>query len=255
MNIPKIKPEHLRRMETGFRETVTGRIEELRDGRDAYSVQAKRFFAYLLEDVDEAHFDEIRNRFLSETPNRSTAGALKYLDPVTWFESKLRTAMRLDLHNSPPSRILDLGTGPGHFPVVARFLGHEVVGTDLEQIVNSKSGNIYNELCTAYKVHRVVAAIKPFKVLDSVEGPYDLVTAFLAAFNVDQNKKPWTTEQWEFFMTHLTVGVAKPSGRLFMSLANDKLTEESWLYLRERADWYDETAKRVYFPKLTTSAA
>lgn len=253
MNIPKIKPEHLRRMESGLRETVSGRIEELRNARDPYSMQAKRFFAFLLDDVDETQFDEIRSRFLADPSDANNVGALKYLDPVTWFESKLRTAMRLELHTSPPLRILDLGTGPGHFPVVARFLGHEVVGTDLKQIVHSKPGNIYNALCEVYKVHRVVAAIKPFEVLDSVEGPYDLVTAFLAAFNVDQNKKPWTTEQWEFFLTHLTVNVAKPSGRLFMSLANDKLTEESWIYLRERADWNDETAKRVYFSKLATS--
>src|ERR1700729_3803791 len=130
-NIPGIKPEHLDRMFDGFRATVEARIGELRAANDANGERGAAFFEYLLNEVDAEQFGRIQQLFLADAGRAENSNMLKYIDPVTWFESKLSIARWLALDRQAPLRILDLGTGPGHFPVVARFYGHAVVGTGL----------------------------------------------------------------------------------------------------------------------------
>src|SRR5579864_3535760 len=256
MYIPGIKPEHLRQMSGGFRETVTGRIAELRSATDPNSIQAKRFFEYLLGEVDADDFDEVRQRFLSNVSVASNVNMLKYLDPVTWFESKLSISRWLKLHERSPIRILDLGTGPGHFAVVARFFGHSVVGTDLPHRSRGveTTGHFYDALCELYRVERVSHTIRGLEPLGDVHGRYDLVTAFLAAFNVHEDKQPWNVATWEFFLSDLAESVLRPNGSLFMRLTHDKLNEESWSYLVSLAQWHEDQSKQVYITDFATLA-
>lgn len=248
LNIPSVKPEHLKRMSCGFRETVTGRIDELRSASDTNNQQAKAFFEYLLQEVDADRFDEVRNEFLSDVSTVDNVNMLKYLDPVTWFESKLSICRWLKLHTRDPVRILDLGTGPGHFAVVARFFGHKVVGTDLphrSQGVDA-TGHLYDALCDLYRVERISHMIRPFEMLGDMAGRYDLVTAFLAAFNIDENKQPWTPDHWKFFLSDLAATVLRPGGSLFMRLTHDKLTDDAWTYLVSLATWKEDQSRQVY---------
>ena len=40
----------------------------------------------------------------------------------------------------------------------------------------------------------------------------NVVTALLAAFNVDKNKQPWSPEHWKFFLRDLRDNVLKENG-------------------------------------------
>ncbi len=248
MNIEGIKPEHLQRLSAGFHETVTGRIDELRAAGDPNSIQAMGFFEYLLGEVDAERFDRVRQRRLADLSAAGNVNMLKYLDPVTWFESKLSIARFLKLHRrKSPMRILDLGTGPGHFPVVARFFGHQVVGTDLPHRAQGidATGHLYDELCDLYGVERIGHRIRGNEPLGDLRGPYDLATALLAAFNVDELRRPWDVGKWEFFLEDVASNVLKPGGVLFMRLTHDKLDEDSWAYLASRALWKEDQSRQV----------
>jgi hypothetical protein len=247
-NIPGIKPEHLDRMFDGFRATVEARIGELRAANDANGERGAAFFEYLLNEVDAEQFGRIQQLFLADAGRAENSNMLKYIDPVTWFESKLSIARWLALDRQAPLRILDLGTGPGHFPVVARFYGHTVVGTDLPSRSSGvgKTGHLYDALCDLYCVTRISHTIRPFEPLGDLDGRYDMVTAFLAAFNVDQDKRPWSEAHWRFFLTDLAENVLTNRGVLFMRLTHDKLTDEAWAYLASLAEWKEDQSRQVY---------
>lgn len=248
MSIPGIKPLHLRRMFGDFRETVAGRIGELRESGEPNSAQAIAFFEYLLKEVDAAQYALVQQEFLGDSANAANSNMLKYLDPINWFESKLSIARWLKLDKQAPKRILDLGTGPGHFPVVARFFGHSVVGTDLPSRSSGldKTGHLYDALCELYRVNRISHVIRPMEPLGDLQGRYELVTAFLAAFNVDEDKQPWTEQHWRIFLSDLAANVLSERGTLFMRLTHDKLTDRAWAYLASIAEWKEDQSRQVF---------
>jgi hypothetical protein len=94
-------------------------------------------------------------------------------------------------------------------------------------------------------VKRIELAIYPDRPLGNVGGRYDMVTAFLAAFNIDERKQPWGISEWQFFLNDLKENVLAERGVLFMSLARDKLTPESWNYLVSRSQLADESGQTV----------
>src|SRR6478735_5135628 len=76
-------------------------------------------------DLDWAKLDAIAKSFPENHQTFTT-----YLDAKDWLRKFLQEILRLQLHTSPPKRILDLGTGPGYFIYVCRYLGHEVLGLE-----------------------------------------------------------------------------------------------------------------------------
>jgi hypothetical protein len=77
-----------------------------------------------------------------------------------------------------------------------------------------------------------------------------MVTAFLAAFNVDAEKKPWTRQHWEFFLRDLRNNVVIDGGKIFLVLDDKKLTDESWSYLSSLAEWTEFRTKQVFISNL-----
>jgi hypothetical protein len=226
---------------------VQRRISALRSHNSATNCDTARFFEFLLSEVDADEYSLIQEHYRA-----SPDGTTKYLDPITWFESKLRTARRLGLDKSPSLKILDLGTGPGHFPVVARYYGHDVTGTDLPGVSGGvdNTGHLYDSLCGIYRVKRISHVVRPNQPLTGLGDRYDMVTAFLAAFNVDAEKKPWTRQHWEFFLKDLGNNVTTDRGTVFLVLDNKKLTDESWSYLSSLAEWAECRSKQVLISNL-----
>ena len=62
-------------------------------------------------------------------------------------------------------------------------------------------------------------------------------------------RTPWTNDHWRFFLRNLKRDVLNDGGTLFMTLANGKLTEESWAYLESIADWTVEKSKQIQISK------
>lgn len=234
---------HVDRVYGNFREVVLGRIAQLKATRTNENLDTARFFEFLLSEVNAEEFDLVQRHYLN-----SQDGRTKYLDPVTWFESKLSVARKLGLDKKSPLRILDLGTGPGHFPIVGRFYGHDVTGTDLPKVSGGidGTGHLYDTLCSIYRVRRISHVIRPNKLLEGLQGRYDLVTAFLAAFNVDERKDPWSIDNWKFFLADLKHNVLTDKGLLFLMLDDKKLTDEVWNYLVSIAEWSVLRSKQIF---------
>jgi len=246
----KVRPEHLAQIYGDFRETVEARVAQIKTN-DRQSAEVKRFFEYLLVQVDADEYLRVQRQYLDPKIVNPNADIVKYLDPVVWFESKVRLAQTLNLDKKAPLRILDLGTGPGHFPFVAHFYGHDATGTDLppRTLGVGNSDHIYDSLCAMYRVKRIGHQIRPNVPLEELGGRYDMVTSFLAAFNVDEERKPWSAEHWHFFLRSLRHDVLNDGGILFMTLADGKVTPESWSFLTSIADWNVEKSKQIYITK------
>jgi len=242
----KVRAEHLPFIYGDYREVVEARIAKV-SGDDYQSREIRRFFNFLLTEVDAADYRRVQMRYLDPKVIDPNADVIKYLDPIIWFESKLRLAQSLGLDKKPPMRVLDLGTGPGHFPFVARFYGHDVTGTDLPVLARGaeRPTHIYDALCALYRVNRISHMIRPNIPLEGLGGRYDLVTSFLAAFNVDEKQRPWTPDHWRFFLKSLKRDVLHDGGFVFMTLTNGKTTPESWSYLASVADHSVEQIKLI----------
>lgn len=251
-DLPKVKEQHYPGLFNSFEETVNKRIDELKEDGRPISFEMIGFFGFLLKEIDPKDFFEMQQHFLNAETTPRNSDHFKYIDPIIWFESKIRVAILAGLNKCPPMRILDFGTGPGHFPMVARYYGHEVVGTDLPLRSSGmeKHGHLYDALCELYKVQRISHRIYPMKPLKGLDAPYDMVTAFLAAFNMDENKQPWNKEYWEYFLTDVADNVCRGDGKVLMSLANNKLTPEVWEYLKSFTTWNRDQAKLMYMDDL-----
>jgi len=114
----------------------------------------------------------------------------------------------LGLAQSPPLRILDIGTGAGHFPFICRALGHEVVGLDRGDSAFFKASARW------MGVEPIDHIIRPFAKLPSLGGRFDLVTAFRIGFNLRPDRTAYDLPEWTFFLDNIADDILKPDGTL-----------------------------------------
>ncbi len=142
----------------------------------------------------------------------------KYLEPERWLREKWKLAGKLGLHEGPrfgtgPAlRILDLGTGAGHFPFVCRYLGHDCVALDQPGIP------LYDDFCALFGLDRVDHAIRPRQPLPALGARFDLVTAFMLGFNTRPDGKLFDLDDWSFFLDDVRDHQLVPGGRLCLKL-------------------------------------
>ncbi|MDQ2867040.1 MAG: class I SAM-dependent methyltransferase [Verrucomicrobiota bacterium] len=162
----------------------------------------------IIRTIDRKQFEAIRARHSVEQPGEHFP---KYLDLRRWMQINLRRAYAIDLALATPRRVLDLGCGAGYFLYVCKYLGHEVLGLDLDEV------DMYRELTELLRVPRVIARIDAFRPLPAFERPFDLITAHLICFNGHKSDALWGAREWEFFFNdaarHLT-----PRGEIHLSL-------------------------------------
>lgn len=86
-----------------------------------------------MDAVSDAIGDEFIDRLRNQIDKKAIAAlgqrkAIKYTDVDHWLNEMWGDAKGIDLHRSLPLRILDIGTGPGYFPISARRLGMIALG-------------------------------------------------------------------------------------------------------------------------------
>jgi hypothetical protein len=224
-----------------FGDVVRARIEKLRNSKNWARREYARFFEWLLNEVDAELYGRIQEIYLR--PPFDEFAALKYLDPIVWFEHKLAFAHKLGLHEAPRRRILDLGTGPGHFLLIARFYGHEAVGTEIpEDNVGDLADaaaklerlrhKLFNSLADVFRIERIRHRVEPFRNLSMLPKGYDLVTAYSVNFD---HRTDWGKDAWVFFLDSLYRDVLTETGTVFMTLIKATLVKEQWDYLAARS--------------------
>lgn len=196
-------------MTEGRREDYPAKFRKLMDGalRDPeLGPQAVRLFRYVEEHLDAQGYARLAQRHENDEAEWD-----KYLYLPYWLLQKLGHAVMLGLHRRPGLRILDLGTGVGHFLYVCRALGHETVGLDLDDSA------LFNELVDFLGLDRRVHAVRAFEPLPDLGGRFDLVTAFATCFDWHEGR-PWGPTEWDWFLADLARNQLRPGGRVFMAL-------------------------------------
>lgn len=149
---------------------------------------------------------------------------LKYMNLDYWFERKYRIAKEMGLTTGSRLRILDLGAGPAHFPLVCTMLGHDVICTDIDvsDTGEYKGKHIYDRLVDFFGLGRHTHRIEQFEALPDFGPKFDLVTGFMVKFDtthVDaEGEHYWDVDQWRFFLEDIAKNVLTESGRLYLKL-------------------------------------
>ena len=164
-----------------------------------------------LAKIDIERLREIQRRYSGSTDRYS-----KYADVERWLKINLPRVRELKLDRSPPKKILDLGCGAGFFLFLATQFGHSGLGLDLGDFPLS------NELIELFGIERVTSRIRAFQPLPDFGRKFDLVTAFSAAFNRNEDEsRGWNIEEWKFFLDDLDRHLA-PGGRIFLEINSGK---------------------------------
>jgi len=161
----------------------------------------------MLAQIDRERAREIQRRYAN-----STAGYAKYAKIEPWLRLNRERVQDLNLHRSPPKRVLDLGCGGGFFLFILKNLGHSVLGLDVERVV------LFTELLELFEVPRVVWRISAFEPLPDLGQEFDWITAFSVNFNLyHPSKERWGTAEWDFFLRDLQHHLAQ-GGKVFFGL-------------------------------------
>lgn len=209
-----------------------------------------RFVEYLCAGFDHDRYREIQRRFLTPESIDRHRGALKYLDLAHWLRVKLELALELGLHRAQPMTILDLGAGPGHFPFVCRYFGHQVLGSDVERRPGFPEGNsqhLYAALLELFEIDKVHLRIERRRELPDLGRRFDLVTALMAKFDNPRRGVCWTADDWVFFLHDLATRHLTPGGRVFLSFNRPFFTPEILHAMRERGAAIDDRKCTVRF--------
>jgi hypothetical protein len=156
-------------------------------------------------------FDPVDLRALALRHGRS-GSERKYIWPEPWLAKKWAAIELLDLHRSHGLSILDLGTGPGHFPIICRYLGHDCEALDQPGIP------LYDDLCRLAGLERIDHAIRPGQPLPRFERRFDLVTAFMLGFNTRPDGTLFSLDDWQFFLDDVRDNVLTPGGHLCLKM-------------------------------------
>jgi len=164
-----------------------------------------------LAKIDIERLREIQRRYSGSTDRYA-----KYADVERWLKINLPRVRDLKLDRSPPKQILDLGCGAGFFLFLAQQFGHSCLGLDVGDFPLS------NELIDLFGIERITSRIRAFQRLPDFDRKFDLITAFSAAFNRDEDEsRGWNIEEWKFFLDDLDRHLA-PGGRILLEINSGK---------------------------------
>jgi hypothetical protein len=158
----------------------------------------------------------------------------KYADIPFWLAKKTHLAIRLELDRPPSRRILDIGTGAGHFLAICNALGHESLGIDVEE-------PFYAELCDLLGVSRRVSPVLRREPLPDFGWRFDLVTVVAQKFDhlethTDGSRTYWQPGDWAFFLQDVTDNQLAPGAGFYLKLNKERADGEH-VFNRAVLDW------------------
>lgn len=175
--------------------------------------------AAIEESMDSARMAQLR-RDVEEEYRRNPTSAAKYAIPREFLLLNAMRAGDLGLHTGPPLQILDIGCGPAFFLALSRALGHEAVGVDVpESLQTPVERRVYSGLIDILGCRPSVSSllIERFVPLPFAEGRFDLITAFWVCFNLHRQPGEWGLEEWRYFVED-AIRRLRPGGRLLLDL-------------------------------------
>ena len=188
--------------------------------------------ARVIETIDRPKLEEIQRRYQVDDPGQDWP---KYLNLDHWIDVNIRRIRRLELDMSPPQHLLDLGCGAGYFAYIAKLLGHNVTGLDIDEVP------MFGEITRLLGVPRVIWRIQPFVPLPDLGKQFDLITAFMICFNDHKQPTLWGTEEWAFFLDDLAKHL-RPCGRVWLELNREY---DGTCYTPELKDFFKQRGAKI----------
>ena len=173
-------------------------------GRAPLSLDAAR----ITKTVDAQKFREVYRRHAVDDPGDAWP---KYLDLGRWMEINLRRVRDLGLDLGGRKRVLDIGCGTGYFLYICKYLGHDVLGLDLDE----EPG--FTEMIDLLGVKRVIWRIEAYQPLPELGPKFDVITAHMICFNGHKSDKLWKNAEWEFFLNDLNRHLV-PGGQICLEM-------------------------------------
>lgn len=160
--------------------------------------------------LDRSSILRMQDVFRAATERGEVLSGFKYFDLPHVLSKHLNYLTDLDLDQSGPLRILDIGAAGGHFMFMARLFGHEVTAADV-------SVKTFDEIARVYEmpIHHHRATVESPVAL---EGPFDIISLTgiaLSQKQVGDTTRPWTIEEWTAFLSRLIDRLALP-GRIYL---------------------------------------
>ena len=210
------------------------------------AAEVDRLYREIVSSWDQPAFRERFRGYWNPFPSTKPA---KFLDLETWFREAVFRALWCGVEALPAkSRLLDLGAGTGYFLVVARHLGHDVLGLDVDD------EPLYRECFDYFGLPRVTQAIEPFQPLPESLGGFDLITAFMTCFDERPDGSQWGVDEWLFLLRDLRNRL-NAGGRIVIRFNLNQQTREFYSdEVRRAVRSLDCFRSRFFFDSLTLTA-
>lgn len=225
-----------------FDHVLEARLEQ--DGRTPEAQEKlRKLFEHLIARHDWRDYAEIQKRHLAPENRREAHNLLKYLNAAHFLEQKMQFVRLSGIEDRAPGRLLDLGAGPGHFDVICAWLGWDVLALDHPLTGAGKGDSInhlYHDLAEFWGIPRVLEAVNAQQPLQSMEGRFDAVTAFMINFNSvsrrGETPKEWSVDDWYFLLRDLNENRLTENGFVFLNPLEGLTSPEIWDVVSSHAE-------------------
>ena len=191
------------------------RVAEIRRS-STWDLRQRDVFDRAISLVDRAKLAVLEAYVAANYATLAQRPSLKYLDLPFYLREKSRFITDLDLDRPGPCRILDLGSGAGHFLFLAKCYGHRVLGIDIDD-------DLYTRMLGLYAVQRRRHMIVSGEPLE-LPGKFDLITSMEMTYNrpvgrakLGRSTTFWTADEWGWFFDQICLLLRYP-GRIFFHL-------------------------------------
>ena len=143
------------------------------------------------ETINLKKLNEIKNKYLDQE--------LKYFNIDFEIPFKLRFATQYLYLEFPPKKdILDIGTGFGYLPFIAKYFDHNIILTDVSSS-RSKWHQMAEEVLHCYRLKKDFSfSVESKKKIPSEIGRFDMITSLGTVFH-----HSWKLDDWYFFLDDL----------------------------------------------------
>jgi SAM-dependent methyltransferase len=197
-------------------------VKQILLGRAPLSFDAAR----ITRTIDREKFRKIYERHAVEDPGDAWP---KYLDLERWMEINLQRVRDLGLDFGGRKRVLDIGCGTGYFLYICQYLGHDVLGLDLDE----EPG--FREMIELLGLKRKIWRVEAYQPLPDLGAKFDVIAAHMICFNGHKSDKLWKSSEWEFFLDDLAKRL-QPNGQICLELNREY---DDTNYTRELKSYFE----------------
>lgn len=190
--------------------------------------------ARITKTIDREKFQEIYDRYAMTDPGDEWP---KYLEIEPWMEINLKRVRDLGLDLGGRKRVLDIGCGTGYFLYICQYLGHDVLGLDLDE----EPG--FTEMVELLGVKRKIGRVEAFKPLPDLGPKFDVIAAHMICFNGHKSDKLWKIAEWEFFLDDLAANQLAPAGQVCLELNREY---DDSLYTPELKEYFEARGAEIH---------